>query len=435
MLLHRWRRFFVMLVGLTVVALAASGCGLFGGDDEPEPQVVEPPPAATPEAEPDQSAATVATGEQQEQQTQPAEAVTVTTTASDQEQEQEQQTEPAPAQTEPVDEEPETYVVQAGDTLAGIANTLGVRIDDLITLNGIQNPDVLHVGQVLLIPRDEPTPAAATARDASGTTETESSPDDDAETVETPAVELPNVAVPSATPTLTSAQQFPQPDIDVTVDAIPDPPSNFLQYGAAALPWLHGETTIDAIVELFKAWPMPALAVGNDRIYLIDTDADQIFSVAIVYTNPNSFGAAVPFSNLVVYDPVPGRADRYRIAYDHALAYGREVQGIEQLGDADLTGDDVRDISFREMSCNETGCVSSFYVLSAEGDGYRVYTGPDAIVADVTWAVLEDRSGDGAADLIVAGLATDEVEPKRYVFTFVVEEGELREALRVEASE
>ena len=435
MLLHRWRRFFVILVGLTIVALGASGCGLFGGDDEPEPQVIDPPPAATAEPEPEQSAASVATGTQQEQQAQPAEAVAVTTTAS--EQEQEQAAEPASVQTEAVDEEPETYVVQAGDTLAGIANSLGVRIDDLITLNGIQDPDVLHVGQVLLIPRedDEPPTATASTPDSDSEEEAETSADDGGEAVATPAVELPNVAVPSATPTLTSAQQFPQPDIDVTLDAIPDPPSNFLQYGAAALPWLHGETTIDAIVELFKAWPMPALAVGNDRVYLIDTDADQIFSVAIVYTNPNSFGAAVPFSNLVVYDPVPGRADRYRIAYDHALAYGREVQGIEQLGDADMTGDDVRDISFREMSCNETGCVSSFYVLSAEGDGYRVYTGPDAIVADVTWAVLEDRSGDGAADLVVSGLATDEVEPKRYVFTFVAEEGELREALRVEASE
>ena len=433
MFLHRWRRFLVILVGLTVVAVAASGCGLFGGDDEPEPQVVDPPPAAAAQTDSEPPAATVATGAEQQQQAQPAEAVAVTTTSGDQE--QEQAAEPASVQTEAVDEEPETYVVQAGDTLAGIANSLGVRIDDLITLNGIQDPDVLHVGQVLLIPRDEPTTSAATGREGGGDAASDSSSDDGEETVETPAVELPNVAVPSATPTLTSAQQFPQPDIDVTLDAIPDPPSNFLQYGAAALPWLHGETTIDAIIELFKAWPMPALAVGNDRVYLIDTDADQIFSVAVVYTNPNSFGAAVPFSNLVVYDPVPGRADRYRIAYDHALAYGREVQGIEQLGDADMTGDDVRDISFREMSCNETGCVSSFYVLSAEGDGYRVYTGPDAIVADVTWAVLEDRSGDGAADLVVEGLATDEVEPKRYVFTFVAEDGELREALRVEASE
>ena len=428
---YRRRRWLVMLVGLTMVAATATGCGLFGGDDEPEPQVVEPP--ATSQATEQPQATPAETAVQQEQETQPAEAVAVTTAPSEQEQEQQQATEPAAVEEEPTEAEPDTYVVQAGDTLAGIANQLGVRIDDLITLNGIQNPDVLHVGQVLLIPGEEEEPTAAAASDADA--EDEGETEDESESADTPPIELPNVAVPAATPTLTSARQFPQPDTEVTLDSIPDPPSNFLQYGAAALPWLHGETTVDAVIELFKAWPMPALAVGHDRIYLIDSDGDQIFSLAIVYTNPNSFGAAVPYSNLVVYDPVPGRADRYRIAYDHALAYGREVQGIVQLGDADMTGDNIRDISFREITCNETGCVSSFYVLKSEGDGYRVYTGPDAIVADVGWAVLEDRSGDGAADVVVEGLATDEVEPSRYVFTFVAEAGELREALRVEASE
>lgn len=433
MLLYQWRRLLVMVIGLSLVSVTAAGCGLFGGGGEPEPQVVDPPPTAT-QSEAEQTTTPAAAEEQPEQESQPAEAVQVTTAPS--QDEQEQAAEPEPVEPEPVESEPETYVVQAGDTLAGIANRLGVRIDDLITLNGIQDPDVLHVGQVLLIPREddeEPTPAPA--RDSGTDAEDDAEVEDESTSVQTPTVELPNVAVPAATPTLTSSQQFPQPGIDETLESIPDPPSNFLEYGAAALPWLHGETTIDAIIELFKAWPMPALAVGNDRVYLIDTDADQIFSLAIVYTNPNSFGAAVPFSNLVVYDPVPGRADRYRIAYDHALAYGREVQGIVQLGDADMTGDDIRDITFREITCNETGCVSSFYVLKAEGDGYRVYTGSDAIVADVSWTALEDRSGDGAADLIVEGLATDEVEPTRYVFTFVAEDGELREALRVEATE
>ncbi len=388
----------MLATALAAVALIAGGCGLFGGDDEPEPQVVDPPASASQTATEQAEESAVAAQAAEEQEAQPAEAVAVTTAPS--EQEQEQTAEPAQAEAETVAGDPDTYVVQAGDTLAGIANQLGVRLDDLITLNGIQNPDVLQVGQVLLIPRDdeeEATIAAArdTGEDSEGAADSPTDDEDAQESVQTPAVELPNVAVPVATPTVTSAQQFPQPGIDETLEAIPNPPSNFLQYGAAALPWLHGETAIDVIIELFKAWPMPALAAGHDRLYLIDTDADGIFSLAIVYTNPNSFGAAVPYSNLVVYDPVPGRADRYRIAYDHALAYGREVQGLVQLGDADMTGDGIRDISFREITCNETGCVSSFYVLKSEGDGYRVYTGPDAVVADVSGVALEDRSGDG----------------------------------------
>ena len=44
-------------------------------------------------------------------------------------------------------------MVEAGDTLASIANELDVLLEDLISLNGIQNPNVLRVGQVLLIPK------------------------------------------------------------------------------------------------------------------------------------------------------------------------------------------------------------------------------------------------------------------------------------------
>jgi LysM repeat protein len=40
-------------------------------------------------------------------------------------------------------------VVQSGDTLAGIAAELGTTVGDLAATNGIANPDVISVGQVL----------------------------------------------------------------------------------------------------------------------------------------------------------------------------------------------------------------------------------------------------------------------------------------------
>lgn len=63
--------------------------------------------------------------------------------------------------------QPILYTVQEGDTLSEIAHTYGVSIQDLIAANAIADPNVLSVGQVLVIPIDvvptlpaePPTPA------------------------------------------------------------------------------------------------------------------------------------------------------------------------------------------------------------------------------------------------------------------------------------
>ncbi|MDE2967935.1 MAG: LysM peptidoglycan-binding domain-containing protein [Chloroflexota bacterium] len=405
-----------------------SACGLFGGDEE-VPEVVERPDSAAENAEEQTATGTTGASEAAEQQQeQPTEAVTVTTSPPDEEEEEQEAAEESEA--EEVD--PTIYVVQAGDTLAAIANRLGVRIDDLITLNGIQNPDVLHVGQELRIPGAEASDEAADEeQDDAEADEDEQEEQSEEEQIDPPSVELPTVAVPAATPTQVSHTQFPQPGPEQTTETIPDAPSNFLQYGAAALPWLHGINEVEPIIELFKAWPMPALAVGNDRVVLVDTGGNGSFSAAIVYTDPTSFGAAVPYSNLVVYDPVPGDPSKYRIAYDHALAYAREVQGIQQLADVDVTGDFIRDLTFREITCDDSGCVSSFYVLSSTGDGYRTVTGPVAQVAAVSAIDIEDLTGDGVADIVVDGLATDQETAARYTFVFSAQGDNLVEAARL----
>src|SRR5688572_3818337 len=65
-----------------------------------------------------------------------------------------------------------TYTVQAGDTLFSIARRFNTTVDRLIALNGITNPNVLNIGQVLIVgtsggqpqpttaPRSAPTAAA-----------------------------------------------------------------------------------------------------------------------------------------------------------------------------------------------------------------------------------------------------------------------------------
>jgi murein DD-endopeptidase MepM/ murein hydrolase activator NlpD len=55
---------------------------------------------------------------------------------------------PAPA----IAQDAGTYTVAPGDTLGAIANRFGVTIDDLVAFNGIADPNLLAVGQVLSIP-------------------------------------------------------------------------------------------------------------------------------------------------------------------------------------------------------------------------------------------------------------------------------------------
>jgi murein DD-endopeptidase MepM/ murein hydrolase activator NlpD len=54
---------------------------------------------------------------------------------------------------------PETYVVQAGDTLGAIGLRYGVSVEALMQANGLYDPNALDVGQTLKIP--VPTPQAA----------------------------------------------------------------------------------------------------------------------------------------------------------------------------------------------------------------------------------------------------------------------------------
>ena len=46
----------------------------------------------------------------------------------------------------------ERYTVQPGDTLAAIAAEYGVTVESIIEANNLQNPDLLSVGQILIIP-------------------------------------------------------------------------------------------------------------------------------------------------------------------------------------------------------------------------------------------------------------------------------------------
>ncbi|HUF38923.1 MAG TPA: LysM peptidoglycan-binding domain-containing protein [Anaerolineales bacterium] len=61
-----------------------------------------------------------------------------------------------PAELPPLREESDLYTVQPGDTLLRIAQRYGVTIEQIIAQNDLENPDLLEVGQVLVIPAPAP---------------------------------------------------------------------------------------------------------------------------------------------------------------------------------------------------------------------------------------------------------------------------------------
>jgi LysM repeat protein len=54
-----------------------------------------------------------------------------------------------------MNESASTYTVKSGDTLSEIAEQHGTTVDELVSLNGIENHDLIHPGQELKL-KEEP---------------------------------------------------------------------------------------------------------------------------------------------------------------------------------------------------------------------------------------------------------------------------------------
>lgn len=75
---------------------------------------------------------------------------------------------PSSSPAAPATAKPVTYTVQGGDTLSAIAEEHEVSLEALANANDLADPDVLQVGQVLIIPRDNgqglPNPTSTETR-------------------------------------------------------------------------------------------------------------------------------------------------------------------------------------------------------------------------------------------------------------------------------
>ena len=62
----------------------------------------------------------------------------------------------------PTPAQPAQYAVQEGDTLSDIAQAYGVSVEALMAANGIDNPNLLQVGQTLVVPLPTMVPSTET---------------------------------------------------------------------------------------------------------------------------------------------------------------------------------------------------------------------------------------------------------------------------------
>lgn len=106
--------------------------------------------------------------------------------------------------------QPLTYTVRGGDTLSVIAEEHDVSIESLVAANDLVNPDVLQIGQILIIPR---AGGAVSPGMPSPESPTEGSSD------ETHSVMVPPTLTPSSSPAvkITSVRTVGQLETEMIV--------------------------------------------------------------------------------------------------------------------------------------------------------------------------------------------------------------------------
>ena len=108
-----------ILATLTLLVLVAAACG--GSDEPSQTPTPSPTPTSTPSPTPT-----------------PTHSPAPTATPA-----------PSPGCT------PSIYIVEAGDLLSTIAIDFDISLDDLIEVNDIADPDLIQIGQELVIPCPE----------------------------------------------------------------------------------------------------------------------------------------------------------------------------------------------------------------------------------------------------------------------------------------
>ena len=134
---------------------------------------------------------------------------------------------PIPPTATPTPQQRVTYTVKAGDTLSQIAVRFGTSYQQLAILNGLENPNLIYPGEVLIISEGTTTPTPTATRSTTSTsTATAAGPIATLTATAAPTA-TPTAAVPTATVTVTptgpTSTAGPSPTLDPNVILTPTP--------------------------------------------------------------------------------------------------------------------------------------------------------------------------------------------------------------------
>ncbi len=265
------------------------------------------------------------------------------------------------------EEQPQTYIVQPGESWNSIARKLDVDPDDLLAANAetVRPGQVLFTGDLLIVPAAGDEAAAddedTGAEDVEGALAEGTPADEEAVTVEAPAC-------PAA------FRDYPQAMADVLNSTAGGPDG-------------------------LSAWLAECGAQSDEAILRQDWTGDGLDDLLVVYANPIP-DDSLQTTDLIIFNAIDAGSETP--GYE-AMYRARAAGDISVLTTEDINADGQTDIVWLDTTCGASTCFDTVNVRSWDGSSWTDWTDGTITMAYAT-VDLGDVSEEGqGSELVVSG--------------------------------
>lgn len=185
--------------------------------------------------------------------------------------------------------EPTTYVVQAGDTLSAIARRFETTVAVLLELNNLDNPNVIYVGQTLVVRAPATPTPGSTVPEATATTAP--TPTVAATAVITPTATVTETPVVTATATVTATPIVTAPVVWT------DPPLPIEVFSPVGNGLYHSPIEVVGFSQTFE---------GNVNLRLTDDGGNVLAERSTIGGSVDGFAFFHSYLRFTVTEPITG---------------------------------------------------------------------------------------------------------------------------------